>query len=585
MRLTGAWSVLPGVWVMILLLCCSSAVAILPISCGSGSSACTLQNYQGIWYERALCGVANVAYPTTEAELVAAVASGVQQRQKIKVVSKLSHSLVRAACPGGSSGLLISTSRYDSRIVIDSNAMTVTADAGVQLQDLLARLAAQNLALPCTPYFNGLSIAGVISTGSHGSSLLGKGGAVHDYVSGITIVVPASREQGYAKVIKLGKSSPDLNAAKLSIGVLGAISTVTLDVEPMFKRSITKQARDDSTLENDVAGFASRYAFGDINWYISQKKILLRVDNKVSASTPGEGRNAGNDPAPETNVRQSRVREENFMSQMNASLVCQQSLNGVENRVSSGDGLVNDRSNTFRGYPVVGFNHQLQTAGGCQNTALNNTRSASGERLTCYWDPDVPGQFYFQTSLAIPLSRINEAIQDIKKIRDGMDPTKLCGANIYGGAQLRFIKGSTAYLAEPEDSVAFELLYFRDRRQNTPRLDQDATDEIEQMLLKKYKGRPHWGKNKNAMFEDMGSRVTNLAKFLEVRQRYDPDGYFSSEWSDAVLGIKQNASVYRDYCALEGLCLCKEDRHCAPERGFLCKPGLVFTDARVCRRS
>ncbi|KAF8400840.1 hypothetical protein HHK36_014143 [Tetracentron sinense] len=511
-----------------------------PVHCND--TGCTLYNSYGVWGDRKDCKIPSVTYPTTEEELRLAVAQANQKNLKVKVVSGFSHTIPKLACPATPSGnaVLISTAKYNSSIEVNVADQTVTADAGVALRDLIDRVEDAGLSLVASPYWEGVSVGGLISTGAHGSSWWGKGGAAHDHVVGLSLVVPAGKSEGYAKVIRLETRDPLLNAAKISLGMLGVISKVKFSLEPGFKRSITNNFTDDAHFEDGFMDLARRHEFADITWYPSRHTAVYRYDGRVPLNSSGDGVNdfIGFQSNAVLVSRSVRSTEKSLESARNVNGKCTMADTVLGYKKLVANGLKNNL--IFTGYPVVGRQGRMQTSGSCLYSPRTNTQS------TCAWDPRIKGLSFYETTAIFPASKFGDFIRDVKKLRD-LKPENFCGVDVYNGFLIRFIKASGAYLGQSEDSVVTDFNYYRADEPSTPRLNQDVWEEVEQMAFFKYGAKPHWAKNRNLAFLGVQQKYPNLNKFLAAKKQLDPQNMFSSEWSDEILFGKETAKG--DECA------------------------------------
>lgn len=549
-----------------------------PIKCSSKNTNCNITNSYGAFPDRSICRAGEVVYPTSEQELVAAVAKATENRRKMKTATRYSHSIPKLVCPGGDDGLLISTLYLNRTLRVDASTMSMTVESGVTLREIINEAAKAGLALPYAPYWWGLTIGGLMATGAHGSSLWGKGSSVHDYVVGLRIVTPATASEGYAIVRSLTSNDHDMDAAKVSLGVLGVISQVTLRLEPNFKRSITNSVRNDSDLAEQAPIFGNQHEFADMTWYPSQRRVVYRIDDRVSSNASGNGLNdfIGFRSTPTIALALIRSVEEGHEARNDADGKCIDAKLTISILMTGAYGLTNNGI-LFTGYPVVGNHNRLQSSGSCLDSLEDALLSA------CPWDHRVKGMFFHQTTFSIGLSKVKNFIQDVQKLRD-LVPNAFCGLELYNGILMRYVKASNAYLGKQEDALDFDITYYRSNDPMTPRIHEDILEEVEQMGLFKYGGLPHWGKNRNLALDGVIKKFKKIDPFLKVKQKYDPSGLFSSEWTDQVLGIKGRTSIIKEGCALEGLCICSEDSHCAPSRGYYCRPGKVYKDARVCTR-
>ncbi|KAK9279821.1 hypothetical protein L1049_013503 [Liquidambar formosana] len=422
-----------------------------PIKCSSKNADCTITNSYGAFPDRSICRAADVAYPTTEEDLISIVANATMTKRKMKVATRFSHSIPKLVCPDGQDGLLISTKYLNRVLKIDASTMMITVQSGVTLRQVINEAAKAGLALPYTPYWWGLTVGGLLGTGAHGSSLWGKGSSVHEYVVGLRMVSPGGPQDGYAKVRVLDSSHIDLNAAKVSLGVLGVVSQITLRLQPLFKRSVTFLMKNDSDLADEAVSFGNQHEFADVTWYPSQRKAVYRMDDRISSNVSANGQNDFMGFRWQTSLTLALVRaaEENQESTGNAEGKCIDSKLTTSTLTANAYGYTNNGV-AFTGYPIIGYHNRLQASGSCLDTVEDARITA------CPWDPRVKSQFFHQTTFSIGLSKAKSFIKDVQKLVES-EPKAMCGVELNNGILMRYVKGSGAYLGKEEDALDFDI--------------------------------------------------------------------------------------------------------------------------------
>ncbi|MEO6605524.1 MAG: FAD-binding protein [Aeromicrobium sp.] len=104
---------------------------------------------------------------------------------------------------------------------------TVTVSAGVRYGELVDRLDGAGLALHNLASLPHISVAGAVATGTHGSG--DRNGSLATAVAGFQIVTAT----GELKEVRRG--DPDFDGMVVSLGLIGVVTQVTLDVEPTYE--------------------------------------------------------------------------------------------------------------------------------------------------------------------------------------------------------------------------------------------------------------------------------------------------------------------------------------------------------------
>jgi xylitol oxidase len=123
-------------------------------------------------------------------------------------------------------GELLVLDQLDPDVTIDPAAGTVTAAAGMRYGDLARALHAEGWAIRNLASLPHISIAGTVATGTHGSGVGNR--SLSADVAGLELVTA----DGGIRWIRRG--DPDFDGAVVSLGALGIVTRITLDIVPAF---------------------------------------------------------------------------------------------------------------------------------------------------------------------------------------------------------------------------------------------------------------------------------------------------------------------------------------------------------------
>lgn len=124
------------------------------------------------------------------------------------------------------SGALVSLADLPGGIEIDAERRTVRVGGGVRYAELAAELHAHGLALPNMASLPHISVAGSVATGTHGSGVRNR--SLAEAVRAVEILTADG------ETVTLARGDEGFEGAVVSLGALGVVLSLTLDVEPDF---------------------------------------------------------------------------------------------------------------------------------------------------------------------------------------------------------------------------------------------------------------------------------------------------------------------------------------------------------------
>ncbi|MBG0565232.1 D-arabinono-1,4-lactone oxidase [Actinoplanes aureus] len=211
--------------------------------------------------------VAEVLTPGSADEVAAQVNHASESGRRIKVVGS-GHSFTAIAVADDQRMLL---HRLTGLVSIDGPLVTV--QAGMPLSTLNALLAEHGLALPNLGDIDAQTVAGAVSTGTHGT------GAGHSTLASCVEAVTMVTATG--KIEKFTADAPEFQAVRLGLGALGVLVEVTLRCVPTFTLLADERPM---ALPDVLAGLDEWIAGNDhveFFWYPYTDRTHLKRNNRV----------------------------------------------------------------------------------------------------------------------------------------------------------------------------------------------------------------------------------------------------------------------------------------------------------------
>ncbi len=503
-----------------------------------------VSNYQGTFQ----CPESQIVEPKTIEEIQAVVKNAYEHGGKVKVSTRGYKSQFDSPCTeeGGTQILL---TNMDKMVSVDKDARTATVQAGMHFNDFNEAINQFGLAVNMVTELQTFTIGGMLGGGTHGSTLQKPSNTLADYLVSMKIV------DGTGEVRVL--TGEDLNAARVSLGVLGVIVEATFQLEPTFKvRAEQIGKSDDSDLESIVLDTARNNYSANIAWFPGNHRYAMTIYHEVPLDTPGNAHN-GQAEVSETLQKFYKALMDVSTALPGDGLVSLAARLRYETRVAPY--FKNDDGKVVKENPV-GYAYRMQYF----KCAVSS----------CVWDL-IPIQL---EEIAIPLERLPEWIAEARAIVKNT-PAYFPLNGIY----FRFGKAGKSYLGmnAGRDTAYVGVEFPLAKRGTVTPKDYYVNQELEQLTLQKYDGRPHWGKNTVAAFEGVSKAYPRWDEFVAFKQKMDPGGVFVNAFWKRLTGEITKDSLYHDACVVSGDCYCQTDAHCG--EGKSCVEGGIYKEAKVCK--
>jgi L-gulono-1,4-lactone dehydrogenase len=212
-----------------------------------------------------------VVTPATAEELAEAIRRAADEGLTVKAVGT-GHSFTSIASAEG--GVLVRPDLLTAVRLVDRKAGRVTVGSGLPLERLNLLLASAGLSLTNMGDVMAQTVAGAISTGTHGTGR--DSGSLAAQVRGLELVLA----DGTVTHCSPTENSELFQGARLGLGALGVITAVTLEVEPAFLLAAHEKPMSFDAVTADFEHLAAVNEHFEFYWFPHTERCSTKRNNR-----------------------------------------------------------------------------------------------------------------------------------------------------------------------------------------------------------------------------------------------------------------------------------------------------------------
>lgn len=424
------------------------------------------------WAGNQRCDPDVIVRPITEAQLQGTVKRAAAEGKRLRVVGS-GHSFTAIAC---SDEILVSLEHLNMVRSIDTRNNTVIVQAGIELGHLNNRLAKAGLAMTNLGDIAYQSLAGAISTGTHGTGIEFTG--IAGQVRGLRLVTAGGEIVDCSEE----ENAPLFRAARVGLGVFGVISEITLAVEPAFNlHAIERPEPLDDVLANWSRDIDANDHF-EFFWIPGTAMAMTKRNRRTADPV---------NPQPKVKHFVDKILGENVGFGAMAKLA------------------------SVRPSLIPTFRDVMVGAVGQADFTAESHRVFASPR----WVKFVEMEY----SVAV-----NDVPTILRRIEEAV---------LNAGLELLFpVEVRTAAADDIALSTAFGRPSGYIAVHRAKGIDYRPYFELVEAIMDEFDGRPHWGKMHFQTAATLRGRYPEWAAFQQLRAEYDPTGMFGNDYTDRVLG-------------------------------------------------